>query len=168
MKIRTATLIDAAEIARVHVDSWRSTYRGLLPAEFLANLAYEKRTQRWTQVLVSEAERNFAFVAENENGDVVGFVDSGPEREGRPGYDGELYAIYLLEEYHGRGWGKQLFERAKTDLSERGFAAMMLWVLKNNRTRGFYERMGGIEIGEKEAEIGGTKVTEIAYGWPKI
>jgi GNAT superfamily N-acetyltransferase len=168
MKIRGATLPDAAQIARVHVASWRSTYRDLLPAEFLANLSYEQRTERWIQVLGAEAERNFAFVVENDPGDIVGFADSGPEREGRAGYDGELYAIYLLEEYHGRDWGRQLFERAKADLSERGYAAMMLWVLKDNRTRGFYERMGGVMIGEKQAEIGGTKVTEVAYGWKRI
>jgi ribosomal protein S18 acetylase RimI-like enzyme len=168
MKIRAATPIDAAQIARVHVDSWRSTYRDLLSGDYLASLSYEERAKRWTQVLELEAKRNFAFVVENDQGNIVGFVDSGPEREGRPGYDGELYAIYLLEEYHGHGWGGQLFERAKADLSERGYAAMMLWVLKDNRTRGFYERMGGVMIGEKEAEIGGTKVIEVAYGWEKI
>jgi ribosomal protein S18 acetylase RimI-like enzyme len=168
MKIRAATPVDAAQIARVHVDSWRSTYRDLLPGDYLASLSYEERAKRWTQVLELEAERNFAFVVENDPGDIVGFVDSGPEREGRLGYDGELYAIYLLEEYHGRGWGRQLFERARADLAERGYVAMMLWVLKDNRTRGFYERMGGVMIGEKQAEIGGTKVIEVAYGWEKI
>ena len=33
--IRPATLNDAPEIARVHVASWRSTYQGLLPDDFL-------------------------------------------------------------------------------------------------------------------------------------
>jgi hypothetical protein len=33
--IRAATVSDAQEIARVHVASWLSTYRGLLPDDFL-------------------------------------------------------------------------------------------------------------------------------------
>lgn len=44
MKIRNATEQDAPGIARVHVDSWRATYKEILPSEFLASISYEKRT----------------------------------------------------------------------------------------------------------------------------
>jgi len=36
--IRAATPTDAAGIAAVHVQSWRDTYAGLLPDEFLARM----------------------------------------------------------------------------------------------------------------------------------
>jgi len=44
----------------------------------------------------------------------------------------------------------------------------MLWVLKSNPARKFYERMGGELIGEKQIEIGGVRLIEIAYGWSAL
>ena len=46
-KVRRARVEDAAEIARVHVDSWRTTYAGLVPADHLASLSYERFEQNW-------------------------------------------------------------------------------------------------------------------------
>ena len=42
---------------------------------------------------------------------------------------------------------------------------MMLWVLKQNPSRGFYERLGGEVLAEQEIEISGQKYPEVAYGW---
>lgn len=168
MQIRPAALADAEQIARFHVESWQQTYHGLMPAEFLDNLSIQQRFDTWTRMLGELAENNFVFVLENEQGQTAGLVASGSEREARPGYAGEIYAIYVAHELHGQGWGRQLFERAIQDLKQRGFASMMLWVLKENPSRGFYERLGGEVIGEKEVEIGGAKIVEVAYGWAKI
>jgi len=41
------TLADAAGIAKVHVDTWRATYAGLVPDAHLANLHYERSTEFW-------------------------------------------------------------------------------------------------------------------------
>jgi hypothetical protein len=38
--IRPATPADSSAIARVHIDCWRTTYAGLVPAEYLARLSY--------------------------------------------------------------------------------------------------------------------------------
>lgn len=47
------------------------------------------------------------FVAETENGEVIGFADCGNERSGDyPGIEGEVYAIYILEAYQGQNIGK--------------------------------------------------------------
>jgi hypothetical protein len=50
MYIREATMTDVAAIARVHVESWRTTYKGLLPDDYLANLTYEQREPRWREI----------------------------------------------------------------------------------------------------------------------
>jgi hypothetical protein len=42
MVIREAELSDAAAIARVHVDTWRSTYRGVIANDYLERLSYER------------------------------------------------------------------------------------------------------------------------------
>ncbi len=41
--VRDATSADAPAIARIHIDSWRSTYRGIVPHEYLAELSYRER-----------------------------------------------------------------------------------------------------------------------------
>ena len=42
---------------------------------------------------------------------------------------------------------------------------MLLWVLENNPSRTFYERLGGIVVGQKPDTVGDTAVTLVAYGW---
>lgn len=170
MTIRPATTDDAAGIAKVHVDSWRTTYAGAMPDDFLAGLTYERRTENWRRVLGEWADTNFTYVAEVE-GEIVGFVSGGPLREADkiPGYTGELYAIYLLESAQGKGLGRQLFEALVEDLIERGHESMLLWVLRDNPSgRGFYEKMGGEVVSEKTFELGGKELVEVRYGWKDI
>jgi hypothetical protein len=50
MQIRQATMAEVAAIASVHVESWRTTYKGLLPDGYLANLTYERREPRWREI----------------------------------------------------------------------------------------------------------------------
>src|SRR5215831_7763536 len=98
--VRSAVPADAAAIAHVHVATWRSAYRDLLPADFLASLSESQYEERWTRALRDPATR--IYVAEGGDG-VVGFASGGPERAGETGYEGELYAIYVLQEAQGHG-----------------------------------------------------------------
>lgn len=45
--IRGATVADAEGIAHIHVASWRSTYRGIMPDALLAGLSMERRAANW-------------------------------------------------------------------------------------------------------------------------
>jgi ribosomal protein S18 acetylase RimI-like enzyme len=122
MQIRKAILSDAAAISRVHVDSWRSTYRGIVPEPYLTSLSYEDRTKRWERDLDGG---KLVFVAENEAGQVVAFTNGGAERTGHPEYEGELYAIYILEVYQGQGIGKKLVSSMMDSLVQRGLRFML-------------------------------------------
>ena len=84
--IRTATQDDAPSIARVQIETWKTTYRGIVPDAYLAGLDAEQRTMRWGEHLKSP-ER--IFVAE-QHGEVVGFISGGPVRESLDAYDAEL------------------------------------------------------------------------------
>ncbi len=55
MIVPEASYDDAPAIARVHVDTWRTTYRGIVPEDYLATLSYEKRESRWAQMLSTAA-----------------------------------------------------------------------------------------------------------------
>ncbi len=166
-KVRPATIVDAPAIARVHVDSWRTTYRGIVPQHILDELKYEEREQLWRRAL-SPGSRSFVYVAEDESGQVVGFASGGPAREDAPNHAGELYAIYLLQEHQGKGIGRWLFEAVVQELVNRGLNSMAIWVLADNPACGFYEAMGGRKVYERQEDIRGVMLQEVGYGWDDI
>ncbi|ARA97366.1 GNAT family N-acetyltransferase [Geobacillus thermodenitrificans] len=166
--IRKATLADAAAIASVHVESWKTTYGGIVPATYLETLSLEEKQALWEKVL-SQSDHSVFVVQENER--VVGFVSGGSNRmtDGPTAkYDGELYAIYLLKEAQGKGLGHQLVQTLVSDLKQKGIHSMVVWVLADNPSCHFYERLGGEKIAEEEVEIGGKALWEWCYGWQDI
>ena len=84
------------------------------------------------------------------------------------GYSGELYAIYLLQTAQREGMGRRLVSAVARRLAESGHQSMMVWVLADNPSRGFYEKLGGNPIAEKLVEIAATQLVEVAYGWDDL
>jgi len=168
MRIRQATPDDIPGIARVHVDTWRTAYPDIVSAEHLAGLSYERSEARWREHAFREGSPSLVFVAE-DTGEIIASASGGPERDGIPGYDGELYGLYVLAAYQSQGIGRALLQTVAQRLAADRFKAMILWVLKDNRkARAFYETMGGAPAGEKMITIGGTELIEVAYGWPDL
>lgn len=164
--IRAATLLDAPAIARVHVSSWRSTYRGLLPDEYLESLSELGYSERWKRVITDGSTR--IFVAD-EDGEVIGFASGGRERAGEAGYEGELYAIYVIEPAQRRGLGRELVRAVVGGLRELGLADMIIWVLRDNQgARSFYERLGGVFVRSQPITIGPATLEEVSYGWRRL
>ena len=169
MRIRAAKPADVGSLARAHVDSWRSTYTGILPDEFLAGLSYGDRESFWEQILTTARPTVSNFLAETECGDVVGLAAGGPERTGDETYRGELYLVYLLEQYQRRGLGRRLVSAVAERLLADGFDSMLLWVAKGNRPAcRFYETLGGNLIGSQTLEISGQEIAEVSYGWRNV
>lgn len=171
MVIRSATIEDAPAIARVHIDSWRTTYDGLLPDKVLAELSLTKRQATWQQRIAAEAKdasSGFVLVAEASGGNVVGFASGGPNRERDSAYGGELYAVYVLKEYQRKGVGRRITRRVVARLRASGHSSMAVWVLEGNPAAAFYRRLGGHQAGEKIVGIGGDEYLEIAYGWKNL
>jgi GNAT superfamily N-acetyltransferase len=165
MQIRQATMADVAAIAIVHVDGWRITYKGLLPDDYLANLAYEQREALWRKILSKPVGQDLVYVAEGTPGDVVGFASGGPERSGDPVYTSEVYAIYLLERWQGQGIGRQLIITLVRQLVQRGLTSLLIWVMAENPSRRFYEALGGRQVRERLEMTGGVEHMDVAYGW---
>ena len=169
IRIREADPIDAGAIARVHVDTWRTAYAGILPAEFLAGLSYADREQMWQQALTADRPATSMLVAETEECEIVGFAYGAPEREGNLLYRGELFAIYVLKGHQRRGVGRRLFSAMARHFISQNIDSMLLRVLKDNHpARQFYELMGGEYVEQKTITIGGTDLIEMAYGWKDI
>jgi L-amino acid N-acyltransferase YncA len=168
MVIREARIEDVPAVAKVHVDSWRTTYRGIVPDAYLDALAYENREQLWNGFFADPNRQGVLYVAENSERQIVGFASGGPSREKNPVYTGELYAIYLFKAAQGGGIGRQLIGVVASSLLQGGYQSILAWVLADNPSCKFYEAVGGKLTQEKLIEIGGANLREVAYGWPDI
>lgn len=163
--IRQAGIEDADSIASVHVQSWKTTYAGIVPDSYLASLSAESRTQNWREQL--SAGTATVLVVQDEMG-VFGFVCGGTLRDQIDGFDAELYAIYLLQEKQKHGVGKALTRQLASILYDKGFRSLIVWVLAKNPAVEFYRHLGGAEVATKQIEIGGVQLTELAFGWRRL
>ena len=162
--IRQARTEDAKSIAFVHVESWRTTYAGIVPDDYLASLNPEQRAEMWRERFNAGTA---LIVAEDASG-VFGFASAGQLRDPIDGYDAELYAIYLLQREQKRGAGRMLVRKLSQRLGSDGFRSLVVWVLARNPSVGFYVHLGGLPVAQKEVEIGGSQLTELAFGWPNL
>ncbi|MXY43584.1 MAG: GNAT family N-acetyltransferase [Dehalococcoidia bacterium] len=166
MRIRRALPSDAPGIAHVHVESWRSTYVGIVPDDYLTSLDRSERERVWRRLIADETQ--ITYLVENSRDGIVGFVNGGPARMDDKTYAGELYAIYLLEQYQRQGIGRRLVGELCAWLLSQDLTSMYTWVLEDNPSRRFYESLGGIEFTRQTIAIGSRDVVEVAYGWDDI
>ncbi|MDA8200340.1 MAG: GNAT family N-acetyltransferase [Thermaerobacter sp.] len=161
--VRPAVLTDAAGIARAHVESWRTTYRGIVPDGFLDGMDPERQQARWQRLL--DHRDTTVWVAER-SGVIVGHASGGPQRGGAfPGWPGEVYSIYLTRAAQGFGTGARLWRHTTESLRHAGLMPFVVWVLTQNPTVRFYEHMGGQRLAERPVAIGGVDLPEAAYGF---
>ncbi|HZZ30497.1 MAG TPA: GNAT family N-acetyltransferase [Phenylobacterium sp.] len=158
---------DAEEMARVHVTSWRETYRGLLADAFLARMSEPGFARRFRRILTEPGD-SVTLVAADRYG-LVGYAQGGPSRRGVPG-EAEVATLYLLRQAQGRGLGARLMSQTARALAAQGATSLMISVLRDNlRARGFYEHLGGEpEAARQEPGPGGRLLFEVAYRWRDI
>jgi ribosomal protein S18 acetylase RimI-like enzyme len=162
--IRRAEPNDATGIAHVHVQSWRTTYREIVPDSYLDGLDEAERAEVWRELLDGDYD---IFVAERE-ASIVGFIMGGRSRDRLQQCDGELYAVYLLKEFQSLRIGRDLIRELAHALRRRGFRRMEVWVLAKNPAKAFYTRMGAQFARSKGIEIGGAVLMEHSYVWPDL
>ena len=153
---------DSAEIARVQVDTWRTTYRGIVPQSFLDEMDYDVRAESWREQLATGSSRICVAAMDSA---ICGFISGGRLREPVPGFDGEIWAIYVAAEAQQRGCGRAMMRQLAGELLRDGLTSAVVWVLERNPACGFYARLGGELVGRQTVTIGGSELVEVAYGW---
>jgi GNAT superfamily N-acetyltransferase len=166
--VRQAYPSDAPVIARIHVETWRATYAGLLPDRVLAGMRQDHHRASWQNLLLGQRARETVLVAERAKTGVVGFVSAGRARSGLSGYEAEIYTLYVIPDFQNQGIGTRLFETVFQRLVEQNLHGVMLWVLAKNPSRFFYEAVGGVKIAIRKERLWGVVLPEMAYGWPDL
>ncbi|MDJ0784118.1 MAG: GNAT family N-acetyltransferase [Desulfosarcinaceae bacterium] len=161
--IRRAHPGDAGAIAKIHVDSWRSTYKEILPRAFLNNLNHRRIEREICIGLL--APQMLWLVVEEQGGRPVGYICGGPERSNNEIYRSEIYELYVAPGFQRRGFGRRLLSVLADHLYARNFYSIMVWVLAGNPSRRFYEKTGGLYVGAKSIVFAGRPLQAIAYGW---
>lgn len=166
LRIRRGVIEDAPAAARMHVATWRTSYRGLVPDALLDGLRPDRWETGWRLGFESLDPTRVVHVAEL-GGRIVGFAGGGRARATAPeGYVGEIYALYVHPAHQRAGIGRALLRVAAAGLVERGLEPIVIWTLFDNpASRAFYEALGGRVSGEKRELFEGFQLREVAYGW---
>ncbi len=160
--IRLARSGDARAIARLDIETWRATYPGILSAPYLVGLSERRRETGWRTAILREPRD--VRVAVDAAGIILGFGSCGPSR-GERHFPGEVFTLYVAPDRQNQGIGRRLLLALFRRLVASGLDAAIIWVLRDNPARFFYERLGGLQVSHKPIPIGGSRVEALAYGW---
>jgi GNAT superfamily N-acetyltransferase len=163
--IRRAAPRDAEAIARVRIDGWRTSYRGLIPAAYLDGMQVDASTALWDKVLAARPSPASVFVASHGD-EVIGFAAGSLLAEPKFGLNAELTAVYLRREFQRVGLGRRLIAAVVDAQRALGAAGMIVWVIAANKpARAFYEALGAELLVEQAYQWDGMDLLEAAYGW---
>lgn len=165
MNIRQAHEDDAEGIGRVHVDSWRSTYKNIIPNDILDNLKYEDKTNQW--LLNIKDPNNFIKVAEIDQ-TIVGYAAAQPRIDHSTNRSGTLTSIYTLKKHQGNGLGKQLLREMFIYFKHQEIQSVYVEVLNENPTIHFYQKYGAEFVRDFDLNVGTTTIKESLYLWPSV
>jgi len=166
--IRPATPADAAAIAEVRVNAWRTTYKGMIPAAYLAAMKVEDSAALWEKILAASPNATSVFVAANEDG-IVGFASGNMLAEPKHGLDAELSAVYLVQAAQRAGVGQRLVAAVAAAQRAHGATGLIAWVIAGNKAaRAFYEKLGAELLIEQPFSWDGMDLIEAGYGWRNL
>ena len=116
--VRDAQIEDAPAIARVHVDTWRSAYRGIVPDDHLDAMSYERSAQRREARMQQPAARTLAELQAQLDAFRAAYDEERPHRALGRWTPGEAYRASPKAHPAGRGAAGHL--RLRYDLVDKG------------------------------------------------
>lgn len=169
--IRAGRRSDLHGLARVRVDSFLDTYRGVLPQRQLAGMTYRNAADHLRREL---ARKGSSFlVVEDATGELLGYSQFGAYKPNRSEdyklpFRGEIYELYLERSAQGQGLGRRLLTATLWGMVDRGLSPALVWALEENtKARGFYEACGATRLVSTPVELGDVVTMKVAYGWYK-
>jgi len=158
-EVRAAVAADSLAVARVHVRSWQSAFRGLIAQEYLDSLTPHVWAARYTFGRIGFRLPSTLVAVDGTT--ILGLATTGLSRDTEVSNFGELIAIYVDPAHMRTGIGRLLIGAARERLRRVGVGDALLWVLDGNvRARRFYERDGWRFDGTRRTSTYGTAAAE--------
>jgi GNAT superfamily N-acetyltransferase len=148
-------------MARVHVQCWQETYRGLMSDAVLDDPGSPAARERmWTAVLTGDRYRESRVAVAGHDDELVGIAMAGPPEDGATRWSNQLYVLYVYAADHGTGAGTALLE-AVIDPGE----SAVLWVADPNpRAQAFYRKHGFVADGTTQVQEGVREIRMVRGG----
>ncbi len=164
--IREATRSDAADIARVHEEAWRSTYQGIIPHLHLEKMIARRGPAWWARSLRRPGSGMLLLLF---GGTVQGYASFGAARALSGHRTGEIFELYLAPTFQGLGFGKKLFNAARRALELKGRRSLIVWALAENESAcAFYQRLGGKPSATAAEHYGDVTLSRVAFLWESV
>jgi ribosomal protein S18 acetylase RimI-like enzyme len=152
-------------IAALHLQSWRHTYRGILPDDFLDGEILPRRLRAWRAHMGQNRSDRLVALAELAS-ELVGFICV--HGDGDRDWGSRIESLHVAVAFKGRGAGRALMHHAALWLEARyPRRGVYLWVVaKNAPARGFYEHLGAVCVGASERrDASGGSAANCRYVW---
>lgn len=168
MRYREATKDDAAAIAHLHAESWRITYRGAYPDEYLDGPVRDDRLAVWTKRFSDPPPEQYVVVAE-DGVELAGFGCVYGAKDDRWG--SYLDNLHTAPARHREGIGTGLIaDITQWCCEHHAEHGLYLSVHETNTSaRRFYERLGATDRGgETVVSSSGSLVAVRRYAWDAL
>ncbi len=164
MEIRKARQMDAAGIASVHVNTWRTAYRDIVDIRYLRRMSTEASAANIKRML---SDSGLISLVAEVDGQIVGFLTAGRNRNTdiAPEYQGEVYGLYVSKEYANSGIGTRLLAESEKEFRSKGITSVCVLFLAGNSAEKFYYKHGGRYKASIPYRIGGDFYLVHCYGW---
>jgi|SRR5450631_907888 ribosomal protein S18 acetylase RimI-like enzyme len=169
MTLRLAQVADEPAVARLHADSWRTAYRGILRDDFLDGAVVANRRELWSTRFSEINRADQLILVSEERGEIQAFacayLDADPE------WGTLVDNLHVVPGLKGKGLGRQLMAAVAEDVRRHALNAVLhLWVYEqNDQARRFYERLGGlVSTSVAESAPDGSRVNVLRYGWREL
>ncbi len=150
--VRPAMIEDMFQVVLIKNIAWVYAYKGIMSDAFLferTNASAMKKTiEKWGHGVAAALAGHVFLVAENEAGEIVGFVFGGAVSKPELTTDKELYALYVHPAVHGLGVGRQLIRAFAQYVVQTGGQTFSVGCLSANKSLAFYKHLGGTVLFE--------------------
>jgi diamine N-acetyltransferase len=146
--IQNATMADIPLIRELTYQVWPQTYAPILSPEKISYMLEMMYSEASLQKQMKEGCRFFLVY---EGTEPVGFASY---QEIEPSVF-KLHKIYVLPSQQGKGTGRFVIDQIVETIRPFGATALQLQVNRDNKAKGFYEKLGFTVIDEIDLDIGG-------------
>ena len=152
----------AYKIAKAHIKSSQTAYKGIIPQDFLKNISVEARAKSYK--FGDDLGKDDFFFAVKISGDIAGLLYICKYRGEAPADTGEIGGIYLAPKYWHRGYGKKMMDFSIDFLKNKGYNTIKIWVLEQNKNAiDFYKKFGFSFDGTEKISKLGSSLKTVRY-----